>query len=125
QNPLSPLGQRQRATGALEQRLAHALLQLADLCRQCGLRQVQLLGHAGQLADGGDAPEIIQMVVVEPVHGRSRGCPDCSIKQNYTSIYIYFTKYKKTPTLHLIRVVECIMSLFSLLLVSPALAYLL
>ena len=48
--------------------LTEPVLQRADLARQCGLRDVQSLRRAGQIAVAGDLPEVAQMMVVQVRH---------------------------------------------------------
>ena len=54
------LGQVELAAAPLEQGMAEALLQLADLHRERGLRQVQPLGRARQVAVVRDRPEVAE-----------------------------------------------------------------
>lgn len=62
------LGQLERAAAALEQRVAQALLELAQLDRQRRRRQVQPLGGARQVPLVRDGPEVPQVVVVQVGH---------------------------------------------------------
>jgi hypothetical protein len=78
------LGERERATGPLEQRLPELAFELLDLRRQCRLRHVQLRRGTGEVALLRDGPEVAEMVEVERRHR--------SPKQNVLFQMIYWTE---------------------------------
>ena len=61
-------GQDQLSPAPFEQRMTQTILQMADLRRQRGLRQVQPLGRARQMTFARNLAEIAQMMVIQPIH---------------------------------------------------------
>ena len=62
QQGLPGVGHRHRAGPPVEERRAEAALQLADLGAHGGLRHVQAIGGAGELALLGDGDEVLELV---------------------------------------------------------------
>ena len=62
------VGEDEPAALAREQALAERRFELADLRAHGGLRQSQPLGRARDAALARDRPEVVQVVIVEPVH---------------------------------------------------------
>ena len=64
------LGEHEPPTLALEQLLTHGVLEHLDLRRDRGMRQMELLASPRDRAFPGDHPEVVEVVIVQPFHGR-------------------------------------------------------